>query len=401
MAASMAEEGYQSPDALRPELDWLASPDAVQFYHFGRRLGELDSHHKWLEDLIALVRSGGNTGLLSAYLRGRAEAGESEWVARLLDSWAENDHDMAHAVFDATWRMGGSDEGAARIVALIDKGWIPAAQLGWLSWGGWVTPLSTDAMSSLMERLVQDESPQATEASLSLLTTWLKHHLHEAQVMTKYALQLLIRPCAVVSQGMFRFYWEQVSGLYLPELSAEIARAILRLFTESGFLTIPDDHRMQILKRALAENPAEVWPLIGSTLLQNDEAGYRLHLSMRSWGVEVMDTAKLLEWAEEHKPAGPQIVADLAMVGGTPLHRLPRQLLIRYGDDEAVTEALKGDFLSGSWIGPMSAWLGGKLAEAREWTNDPHPSVQQWARELVESIERRIRWAKQREEEGF
>jgi hypothetical protein len=396
MAALMADEGYQNPDALRSELAWLASPDAMYFHSFGRRLGQLDSDHVWLEDLVAQIRNGGNPGLLSAYLKGRTESGEGEWVEQLLDEWAQNNQEMAAAVFDATWRRGGSDSGGARIVSLVDKGWIPPAQLGWLSWGGWVSPnISAEAMKALMERIVQDESPQATEGALSLLLRWLEHHPQEAQVMTKYASQLLIRPCAVASQGMCEFYWENVAEIYLPKLSYEIAGAILKLFTDTDFLALPEDTQMDILRRALIENPAEVWPLIGNTLRRKDEAGYRLRLSMREWGIETMSTAKLLEWAEEHKPEGARILANLAI----PLTPLARQLLIRFGDDDHVGGALAATFLSGSFSGSEVAWLESKLATARKWLDDEHASVRKWAQEIVRMVEADISRARQEEEE--
>ena len=71
--------------------------------------------------LVALAHSGGNPGLLSAYLRGRASTGEPDWVEWLLDDWGDNDPDMASAVFDATWRLGGSDAGAARSPFRADR----------------------------------------------------------------------------------------------------------------------------------------------------------------------------------------------------------------------------------------------------------------------------------------
>ncbi len=398
-AASMAEEGYQNPDALRAELEWLASPDAMHFFFFGRKLGQLDADHVWLEELIAQVRGGGNPGLLTAYLQGRTDAGEGEWVEQLLDEWTENNQDLASAAFDATWRRGSSELGATRVISLVDKGWIPPIAIAQLAWGGWVDSLPADAMSPLLQRLVQDESPQATEGALSLLLRWLETHPQEFEAMAEYALVLLERPSAPRSQGMFLFYWKQVARWYKKKYPFQIAQTILNLFVDFDFLVIPQDDRMEILKEVLLSDPETVWPLIGEVLLRQDDVGYRLHLSMPELGIEEVGTSLLLEWAEKHRPMGARILARIAYVGGVPLASLARQLLVKYGRDETIGGSLRATFLSGSWVGPEAQWLQGKLDLARNWLNDEDARVRDWARSVVGGLEADIRQVRQREEE--
>jgi hypothetical protein len=198
---------------------------------------------------------------------------------------------------------------------------------------------------------------------------------------------------------MFAYYWKQVAGFYIPRFSARIAQAILSLFIDSTFLTVPRDDRMEVLRHALRSDSAGVWPLIGEVLLREDEAGYRLRLSMKDWGVEEVETPLLLAWAEGHRPRGAQILAGIARVGGDPLAPLPRHLLIRYGHDESIGRSLGASFLSGFWMGLESQWLQAKLDIARNWLNDEHASVRSWAQEIVEWIEADIRRVQRREEE--
>jgi hypothetical protein len=399
MAASMAEEGYREPDALHAELEWLASPDAELFYFFGRRLGQLDSSHAWLADLVAQIRSGGNPGLLTAYLQGCSDSGEEAWVERLLDEWAERNQEMTATVFDATWRAGGSDDRVARIVALVDKGWIQPPQLGLLAWGSWINAVSASAMESLLRRLIRDKGPLATESTLSLLLNWLETHPDQTDVMAEYALPLLERPNALRSQGMFLLYWKQVAKTFVPRFPSRIAQAILSLFLDPDFMTFLPDDRMDVLKECLLSDPGTVWSLIGEMLLRGDMAGYRLGLSMDDWGVEDAGVPRLMEWAESHEPEGARVLAQLAQVEGIPLPPLARQLLIRYGRDESIRHSLGTTFLSGSWWGSQASWLQGKLDIARNWLNDTDASVKDWAQEIVRWVEADIRRIQQREEE--
>ena len=397
MAAKMAEEGYQNPDSLRTELGWLASSEAQQFYAFGRRLGQLDSEHVWLNDL-AQVTKGGNAGLLTAYLQGLSDSGQSEWVEQRLDEWAEN-QEMSSAVFDATWRRGGSDNGAKRLVELVDKGWLPVPQLGWLSWGGWPKSVSAEAIVAILQRIVQDESPQSTEGGLALLLQWLEEHRQQDEVVAEYALRLLERTSAIQSQGMLQFYWVQIATFYLARFAAQTVLAILEVFATSDFLTIREDQRMEVMQEALIHNPDIVWPLVGEFLLRRDDAGYRLRLSMRGWGLEGVNVALLIKWAEDHEPDGAHILAELARVSGTPLSPLPRQLLIKYGKDENIGNALKATFVSGSWWGSEAQWLKTKLDTARNWLNDEHLAVRSWARHVVKHLDADIERTRRREEE--
>lgn len=400
-AATMAEEAYENPNSLQTELDWLASSEARNIWFFARRLGELDESHQWLPELFEQAKSGFGLTLLAGYLRGRADAGETEWREAVLDQWAKEEPALASAVLEATWRGESTDRGARRLTGLVDRGWIEPGQLSILAWGGWTKDLAYDVFEDLLARLVEDESPGATESALVTLLQRLEEHQEQCDALSPLAWTLLQRRSALKGSGML-WDWQQVAYFYVSQNPIGLAKAVLSLFDEPDRPSSMSDERMQILEEAIRADPEGVWQEVAKILLRQDETSSDLRWALKGGYVTLIDTDYLLKWAEEHKPTGPRIVASLAWVGRTPLQRLPRQLLIRYGDDEAVTGALRGDFLSGSWSGPTSVWLEGKLAQAREWTNDEHPIVRQWAGELVESIERDLRWAKQWEEErGF
>jgi hypothetical protein len=396
IAVELAEEGFRQPDLLHQELDWLNSSDAKYFHVFGRQLGELDSEHTWLPELAARARTG-NAGLLSAYLRGRADAGDKEWVQRLLDEWAESNQDMAFATFDATWRNEPGEHAALRLVHLVDKGWISPVQLGQLPLGGWPKALPPDIFRQLLGRLVQDDSPAATEGGLTMLLQWLDGHPGQHAQVSQQAWALLERSFALSEQGMVSFCWENVAERYVSEAPRRIARAVLRIYEETDTVRLASDARLKVLRKALFADPKAVWPEIGEFLLRGDEPALRLRLSLEDWGIEAAGSTNLLEWAAHHKPRGPRILARLA----TPMLALARGLLIHFGDDEVVGSSLAAKFLSGFWQGSQSAWLEGKLARAQGWVEDDHSAVRKWAGELVADLEQDIKRARQTEEEEY
>jgi hypothetical protein len=134
-------------------------------------------------------------------------------------------------------------------------------------------------------------------------------------------------------------------------------------------------------------------------LLRDDDFAFRLQLALENVYVTQIGTAHLMHWAAQHIPEGPRLLSKLAPVGGTPLWSLARELLVNYGDDEAIGDRLYATFFSGSWVGPRSAWLESKLEVATTWLQDPAPRVREWANIIIQHLELEIRDAKLREEE--
>jgi hypothetical protein len=110
----------------------------------------------------------------------------------------------------------------------------------------------------------------------------------------------------------------------------------------------------------------------------------------------------VMGWAEQHQPDGPELVAAFTAVCGNPMDALPRELLIRYGQDERVAGALYGNFNSGSYMGETSQWLESLQKTAEPWMNDSHAAVRSWAQRLVDGLAKEIeRWKLVEEERRY
>ncbi len=92
-------------------------------------------------------------------------------------------------------------------------------------------------------------------------------------------------------------------------------------------------------------------------------------------------------------------VRRLAPVGRTEPGELARWLIVKFSDNERVVAELRGRFYEGSWMGSMSAWIGGLIEDLAGWTDEP-VEVQEWAQELIDALSRDMRAAQLNEEEG-
>lgn len=398
-AAKLADETFLSPELLRQELDWLSSDEARNVGYFGKRLGELDVKREWLPSLVQRVRQGRGLTLLSTYLWGRREAGDEQWSEALLDRWADEEPALALTLLETTRRSQPEASGVQRLVRLVEKGWLEPSRLGMLMWGDWVKNLPSESFCDILRLLMNDEGEKATESALAMLRQRLEAHPEEHEKLSTLAWKLIERPTAIKGHRMLSYHWHQVAKFYTPDKPVHIAKTILALY-ENGE-TLHTDAPLQVLKEATHVDFNGVWEEVAKLLLKGGRTSFQLIWRLKDWNVRSLDIDYLLEWAEQNKPDGPRILAALSPVEGVPLTRLPRELLVRYGDDEYISSRLYDNFVSGSFAGSMAKWHQTKLEIARKWLDDLHPNVRRWAQKVVERLENALVAIQRKEEEEY
>ena len=198
---------------------------------------------------------------------------------------------------------------------------------------------------------------------------------------------------------MAQYYWGEVSKHYEKIDPLKLSGIVLDLYKDDKVLFDENDEPLKALAEASKIKPSEVWSRVADALLRKDRVSYRVLLGLRRWYVRIFDAKSLLEWAEKHKPEGPQLLGALTSQSGVPLDELSRQLLIRYGEDERVCNHLYANFHTGGFTGSMTAWLKSKLEDVEKWAGDSEPAVAKWARALVRSLNDQIAEFQKREEE--
>jgi len=393
VAERLADEAIGAMDEVLPILPWLASGEAEELWPFIRRLGELDTKRQWLEPLLTTARKGQDPRIVSGYLVGRAQAGDSAWGEDLLDEWS-GDRSLAMIVFDATARGTPSDRAAARLLKLVDDGWVEARYLTWLR--GWPRGLSPHSVVGLVKRLLKQDDPAPTEGALMLLSNWLDDVGTSLEgELEDIAWQTLEHPSGWSGRAMLSFYWRRVAGHLLSRYPIRMARCILRMYTEGE--PAFHDERLQLLEETLRLDPVGVWDEIGDALL-GDSKGYRLMWALEESGLlsRVPEDA-LVSWVKARGAEGAEVLAHSLKPEGDRLPEIIRFLLREYG--ESVGGILAANFRSGSWWGSEVAYLQGKIAQAKAWAEGDEPAVMQWATSLVRSLQSGLASARVRDEE--
>ncbi|HLZ60378.1 MAG TPA: hypothetical protein VKR06_25830 [Ktedonosporobacter sp.] len=399
IVARLADEAMREPDVLRGELSWLMSRDAEYAWHFGYRLGGSDEGHIWLDELVEVAKASKESLLLSAYLQGRADAGESEWREYLLDEWMQN---TSHAplIFDAIWRVKANTHTVRRLIKLVDQGTLAPATLSRLVSGGWICSLDAMDVSLLLERLARDASPAVSEAGLALLTQWIEAQKPGGipESLTSIAWTLVER-AVVESTQMLDFYWRQVGLTLLQQDPVRITQAVLRGVATGNIMFI--DERFSILRRAFTLKPVEIWEVLADQLLSYEELSYGL----REWFqgnsiLDELDADSLLAWTRQEPERRPKLLARLVKPKET-ITPLVRGLLKEYGPESVVANILVANFNTGSWSGSWIQHETQRLETMKKWSRDPEPNVRLWAQSLITATQQYLSDIRRMEEEGW
>lgn len=394
----LVNKGYTNSSLSKVEFEWLASDEAYNSNIFMKKLGEIDNQNAYFDLLIDNFNECHNPSLVSYYLLGKKSNNEMLWVDAQISSWIETDPEKALIIFDYQYIKGGSHEGLERILKIYSKGWIKLNLLGRLGYGSWVKNLDISDIRLLLSQYIEainNNEQIFVENPLLILYSWLQNHKKDALEMKDYASIFLIQPWSKDSSVMTGYYWENLAITYSVVLSKELTTAILEVFKKSEFIP-SEDPRINLLRTLLLNNPEEVWPKIGDLAL-NQDFGYKVRIHLQNWGIEQAGTKTLLDWAKLKGEKALCILAEMSI----PLSDLSRELLINFKEHSCIKKSLMANFISGSYVGPTSVWLEGKLTIVEEWTKDDQEEIRNWANELKTFLLKEIRAAKKQEEEGF
>ena len=395
---ALVRQGYENPALLKTELDWLTALQPTffsQIRSFMRGLGRLDNNHSWLSVLMDYSAQNENRSIVEAYLLGRIDVQELVWVRQQLVDWAENEVGMAPVVLFVMSLIDVSDDGVALIEKLLNKGWLQAKDVGLQR--QWTENISLQGARSLLSRLLSDPSPEAAYSGIYCAYSRLEKHQDEVGELTDYIVSLMKRsPGERINQGMFSWQWEQLAYFYVDTYPVEIADAAFTVFRlgDLGFYLHDEDSIWAIVREAFRRAPEAVWSKIDERMqLPEDQPEHISPYCLRNLQISSQETAKiLLKWANENQPDGPEIVAEMAFVGGKSLNYLVERLLIEFPENERVRGVLGSNFVNVGIYDPSeySKLLQDLRNLALEWLHSAPPTIRRWVQEVIDELDEMI-----------
>jgi hypothetical protein len=194
--------------------------------------------------------------------------------------------------------------------------------------------------------------------------------------------------------------WELIAQRLVKHDPNRITSIVLKYFADEHYLAHTGSPEQKVLFQAAEISPKESWNLVGPMLSRMDSASHRLLLALGEAYGEMIPTDVLVQWAREHLPYGPGVVAKLVAIKSKKLPERARTLLRVFKGNKYVQSTIAAHLSSGSWMGPFSGRLKYELDIAEGWVTDPEPSVRQFAKTLVKGLKQRLNRQEMLEEEG-
>jgi hypothetical protein len=392
-ASALADEAMREKQVILAMAAWLASNEAQQVWPFGYRLGVLDEGRELFEAFRKAASQGANPRVLSAYLNGRADAGDVDWVDALLDEWAVAPA-TATLAFDASVTGAGTDRAVTRMLHAVGAELVDARWLAWTRFGRWSEGLSMEATRALISTLLNTGDVQCAEAALSILHSRLQHAPQDEAVRS-LAREVLAHKATWQQETMVAWYWGEIGKAIVRDDPVGIADMVASTYLEGE--ASYHDSRLDVLRSALSVATLDVLSQLASRLKSSD-APYKLIWELED--ANMLADVPLESVASIIEAGGVEVAAIVAQSfkpepgRGDPLLR---KLLNEYY--EAVASTLAANFMSGGWTGPESAMIADKLAQVEMWMMEEEPALRRWARALQDSLKRQLVRARLEEEE--
>ena len=412
-AMELVNEAITAPELLNVEWDWLFSREAQNVYSFAWALGALDENLIWW-DFVQEEAARRERSLVfsTAYFEGQVENGRLS-RDQVLRDWTDIGKNMAPAVFDVIWRGKVTDEDLRRVTEFVNQDRIAIEAVGSLYYGGSTLQVRADTFHIFVVALLEKSEQAGLDLAVSFLHQRIKERPSERDIWESLAWAAVEREGGFRRRNrdsMLRYYADQLASMLALYDPVRASSLVLRLFDDDEELVmIGSESSMDVLRAAVAVDPKSVWSHVAARLLSSVDTtaqdnllrSYSLRMALDKWFTSLIPADILLEWASDHIPFGPLLLAKMTPVFGETLNDLPRGLLTSFGNEQ-VAAALKMQFLTGTWWGSEAEHLRCKSELVRKWEHDANRAVSRWAASLQDTLELGIIEARQREEEfGF
>lgn len=395
----LAEEAFQNPELLRNHLDWLFSEEATHKGHFALFLGHLDTERAWFAELLSFVEQGCDHSFLMFYLLGRYESGDSEWCEDLFDQWATENPEYADIIFGVTSQVEPTDRNVNRALQLFRSKRLDITYLVQVARTPWSRDMEQSLFVKVLETLLTEITPVTVEGLLAALANRLEHQPKELDTLSELIWRVLAATTKVPLSPVGDYYWTKIASKVVDEHPERVIQLFVEFYRDSSRYPRFSDKLKVLFKHALQLRPKQGWQVLSSFLLNESEHRAFLLDSLQDLS-DALDPTIVLEWADKHGQFGKHVATWIARVDeSVPLNDFARQLLAKYPDDENVWQRLYMRYTNGFYQGNLSDNFARKLDVAKQWQNDEHPAVRNWAAQVVEWLERDIERFRQEEEE--
>ena len=404
-------------EKLRPELKWLMTEKAKNAYRFGYELGRKDSQFSLLSMILeeqTKILDSPSVSLLGGYFRSTYETKRSMWEAE-LEKMAQSD--LKKWIPEIASRIGLTDKVGMIILNLIQNGACDVSVLKYFKFGGVITGLSEKVANQWFEHLISRNELASTITAIDLFNGFYIFRQKEeiplplgVEILTHTTLQ---NPATPINDIIIHFSWSGIAKRIIQESTEyglKIIDVVLRNFETDSFFGRYGSQIREVLAEMTEKEPRKTWQIISKYLGPPVDSRA---LNIKNWlrdnnfksdrnMLECIPFDDICKWVEEDKELRSRYLATFLKPEIPILDSLTWQFIVKYGEDKQVRSELLRNFFNESWSGSASEHYTGKKEEILQIKQDIiEPNVITWIDEYIQSLDRKIEFAKDFEEREF
>lgn len=382
-----AKEAVSRPELLEGEWGWLLNDKKWRgAERWIEVLGRVDEGRVFTPALTHLALQSPRASMwLSLYELAHAHATQDPtYIDRRIAEMRAQSMPPGQ-VFDLLYRAGYQPARFSLMLELFESAAVPADYINNLAYHPWGPKLSAS------EALRLAEAAAAHTSNLELLIPFVSNYLSQVtdakQVFSDFAIKLLLTPVSEQAQARPADEWVDLAHIYVDQFPSQLAAAALqRMIAYKLFYA--NEYEEKVLKRAweLGDKEQLFTDVFAPWIISEEIGGWHVRQELQGFPFADLGTEYLVNWVAVDPENRAHQLADVI---GPPVGRpsdLHVELLEKFGAF-GVGNSFWARFMSGSFVGPTSQWIRGKLKQAKQWLFDERPAVREWAQGLVRSLE--------------
>lgn len=408
---TLARAALWEPKVLERLLPVLSASDGFALRPFGFALGEEDLKWQWWDRILGAFTAAGekrNSQLAAGYLSAVFQRDRTRWEAISL-ALLRDELTRLHAG-ELIVRTGLTDGLIAALCRAVHDGELALRALHSFGYAARAHGISTERSLDFIRWCVAQGSPERVMLALETASVLFCFDKNAPPLPEQPILDLLVHPRVFRLEEARRshYEWAELTKGYVeayPHHAMRLLESVLTHFDDHDFvLGLSHSQAQEAITSILRREPGASWLVIAGRLESPDRrlARHLLHWlgPSYSFGDTViagpmghLNPDDILKWVSM-SPAdrAPAIAGECPKSfnvneGGM----LARELLIRYGDNEEVQAALRGNFGSEGWSGKASEHYRAQRDKVRRWlAGETAEPVVRWIENYIDYLNRQI-----------
>jgi len=396
---ALAGDLAANPKAFAEHLLWLVGDEAKHRVPLFRVIGERDRGGPLLSELLTAVDGPYWPEAFGAYCVGWASRAGAE-VESTLDRLVEDARFHPGVIVATAW-MPTSPAGVDRLIRLAGSGTVPKNELASETVRNVPWDRLTDSDAERLVRALDDGTPGVRAELLQALLVRDGRGVELTAALRDHAWDLL-HSTSPVQQRTGRHTWDALAARLGKQEQGRLLTLVERLLTDAASgpeLRLDDDLPLSWRMLQSVDRPGVLRMLLRLALVP--DASWRTARQLSQMLEPARDRDVVLRFLEEKDGRAAALLAESLDPERDGFWELARELIVRSGGDEAVTDNLLGRLGSGVWSGSAVQMIDRRLEGARRLTKDPDSRVAAWASEAVRQLEEWRRREERQDEEGW